>query len=383
MSEKILNLCWIILLLNGLCLFNFGQETNPLEDEVKEAEARAKIAKAQREELESRFPVPDANALKATNSVEGTPIESTIQAYNSFRKTSLQIAEDARAKNVQNLYLYREADYKKIIDYKNLIQQIDVINAEYGRCFEGAAGGLAIPPGVLASVFLKWLPLLKTDTTIKAKEVTIEDEAVWAILGNSLATKAITLHSPFISPYEFIDLGGLPAPVLVGKLERAEAFRQIANCTNVAYLFKPQINAAFDKLKADLGLTIAAPAPVKKVTTTTTTDTPPTKRVEETVENTPAVTLSEIKFWDYARTEKIITAMQNNRTYWLVIKNVKAGGNMRIKSNPLIDIFRGGSSIKFSGGSVAYYYILDNSGKIVISNVGNGYAPYTRSSKIK
>ena len=385
MLRRILSLIWTVVLISQVCSQVSAQTTpNPLQDEVDEAEARAKIAKAKKEELENKFPTPDANALKATNTVEGTPIESTIQGYNSFRKISTKIATESQVKGVQGLYVYREADYKKIIEYKNLIQQLDVINGEYAKCFQGRVGVAAIPVGVLASVFLKWLPILKTDTQIKVYAVTIEDEAVWAILGDSLSQKGITLHNPFITPFDFINLAGVPAPILVSKLELAERDLTSGPCTRVpAYNFKPQIDAAFTNLKKDLGLIISVPTPTKKVTTTTTTDTPPTKKVEETIENTPAGSPGEIKFWDYARTEKIISSMGANGIYWLVIKNVKAGGNMRIKSNPLVDIFRGGSSVKFSGGSVAYYYILDNTGNIVVSNVINGYIPYEKSSKIK
>jgi hypothetical protein len=381
--KQIYTVVFLVLLLNGYCLIANGQETNPLDDEVKEAEARAKIAKAQREELENKFPAPDASALKGTTSVEGTPIESTIQAYKSFSIVAGDIAVAAGAKNVGGLYIYRDSDFKKIIEYKNLMQQLAVINTEYGKCFQGAAINAAIPPGVLAGIFLKWLPLLKTDTQIKNFAVTIEDEAAWALIAKAFAEKNMTLHNPFVSPYDFIDLSGVPSPNLVRELEKAQRFLTTNPCTNPTYTFKPQIDAAFIKLKTDLGIIIPPVSPAKKVTTTTTTDVPPTKKVEETVENTPAVTPTEIKFWDYARTEKLISTMQAGRIYWLVVKNVKAGGNVRIKSNPLIDIFRGGSSIKFSGGSLATYYILDNDGKIVVSDVIKGYEPYTKSSKIK
>ena len=102
------------------------------------------------------------------------------------------------------------------------------------------------------------------------------------------------------------------------------------------------------------------------------------------IETNPATSPPSNSFtwFDYLVTEQIINTMQTNNIYWLKIKNVKSGGNMRIKSNPLIDIFRGGSSIKFSGGSIAYYYIFDSDGNIVLSGVVYGYVPYTKSSQV-
>jgi hypothetical protein len=154
-------------------------------------------------------------------------------------------------------------------------------------------------------------------------------------------------------------------------------------CTN-NYTLKPQVDAAFKKLKKDIGLEVEDPTPEKKTSTTTTTPAPPKTIVEEIIETKPATSpgRNSVTWFDYLVTEQIITKMSAGQIYWIKIKNAKAGGNMRVKSNPLIDIFRGGSSIKFSGGSIAYYYILDNDGKIKLSGVVHGYTPYKKSSQI-
>jgi hypothetical protein len=387
MLRRILSLIWTIVLITQVCFLARAQTTpNPLQDEVDEAEARAKIAKAKKEELEARLPSPDADALKGSTDVEGELIESRIQAYKAMEEISKKIAGNADSKGIRGLYIYREADYAKIVSYKKLLQQLDIINGEYDQCL-GRPAVAAVPLGVLANIFLNWLPLLKTETKITGSEFDIEDEAVWASLGDELSLikpVSIPLGNPFISSFDFADLSGISTSVLFTKLKKAQADFDTANCTNAAYTLKPQVNAAFTKLKEDIGLQVTAPTPETKKTTTTTTVTPPTTTVDETLVARPATSPTQhpIAFFDYLKTEEILNLMNNNSIYWIKIKVIKSGGNMRVKSNPLIDIFRGGSSIKFSGGSIAYYYILDNQGAIKLSGNVYGYVPYTKSSQV-
>lgn len=386
MLRRILSFIWTVVLITQVCFFaNAQTTTNPLQDEVDEAEARAKIAKAKKEELEAKFPAPDADALKGGTDVKGELIESRIQAYKAMEEISRKIADDAQTKGIRELYVYREADYAKIVSYKKLIQQLDIINGEYDQCF-GRPAVAAVPLGVLANIFLSWLPLLKTETKITGSEFDIEDEAVWASLSNSLSSlkpTGISLKNPFISSFDFADLSGISTSDLFTKLKKAQADFDTINCTS-AYALKPQVNNAFTKLKEDIGLQVTPPNPETKKTTTTTTIVPPTTTVDETVVVIPATsqTQNPVTFFDYLKTEEILNLMNNNNIFWIKIKNIKAGGNMRVKSNPLIDIFRGGSSIKFSGGSIAYYYIFDNKGTIVLSGNVYGYVPYKKSSQV-
>lgn len=382
MSKQIATFIWIFLLMGAGYAPVAAQTTaNPLQNEVDEAEAKAKIAKAKKEEIEAKFPAPNTDALKGSTGVEGTLIESRIQAYKAMELISEQIAENAASKSVTGLYVFREAEYAKIIDYKKLIQRLDIINDEYDQCF-GRNSAMAVPLGVAAGILLNYLSLLKTETKITGAEFDIDDEAVWASLGKSLSAKSIALGNPFISILDNAELTGISASDLIIKLNKAEAdFPR--PCTN-AYAFKPQIDAAFLQLKKDIKLVTAPPTPETKKTITTTTIAPPTTVIEEVVTTTPASLSSPDapSFIDYLKIEEIIKNMDANKIYWIKIKNVKAGGNMRMKSNPLIDIFRGGSSVKFSGGSVAYYYILDNLGNVVLSGSVYGYIPYKKSSKL-
>lgn len=386
MLKRILSLSWVVILFVQMCIFANAQTAtpNPLQTEVDEAEARAKIAKAKKEELEAKFPAPDADALKGSTDVKGELIESKIQAYKAMEDISGKIAADPRMAGISGLYVFREADYAKVVSYKKLIQQLDVINGEYTKCAPGGVAIAGAPVGVLASIFLNWLPLLKTETTIVGTDVVIEDEAVWASLANSLSSKGISLSNPYVSNFDFSVVAGGGASNLINKLLAAENSLLKPACTNNGYKLKPQVDAAFKKLKKDIALEVDAPTNEIKKTTTTTTPPPPKTVVEETIEITPATSPSSnsVTWFDYLVTEQVITNMQTNNIFWIKIKNTKSSGNMRIKSNPLIDIFRGGNSVKFSGGSISYYYILDNDGKIKLSGVVYGYIRYKKSSQI-
>jgi hypothetical protein len=347
----------------------------------KLAEAKKSIAEAQKAEFDAKYPKPDVDALKSNSSVEGSPIEAAVQAYRAVQQAADQVAIRSQNKGIKGLYVFRESDFAKIVSYRNLDQRLDVIVTEYGKCSPGAVGMKAVPIGIVAGVLLKWLPLLKTETTIKGLEFNVDDEAVLASLANKLALKGIQLNSPFSSHFDFVNLGRAPSS-LEGKLNFVIAERAKV-CSN-PYPLKAQLDAAVDKLLSEVGLSIAVATNEKQLKSTVATATPPTTTTIESTEKFAATAppQSLVTLWDYLKTEQIISYMNQNAYYWIKIKAVKTGGNIKVKKNPLIDVFRGGSSVKFSGGSVVYYYVLDNDGQIIDSDVIRGYSPYQKATSI-
>ncbi len=352
------------------------------QSDVDEAENRAKIAKAKKEEFEAKFPAPNADSLTANNTVEGDLIESRIQALNAMEKLSGTIASDLTGKGISGLYVYKDSEYERIAAFNRLHQQLNLVNGEYAKCYPGGPGG-ALPIGALASVFLGWLPLLKTDTKISGVEFDIEDDIVWASLASNLSSHGITLGNPYISNLDFTPLNGLPGGML-NKLGSAELSSIQGACT-APYGSKNLIDKTYKNIKESLGLSVSPPTPETNKTTTTSTGAPPNTTVTETEEKIPGKDSSDrsMAFWEILRTEAIVNNMQTRNIYWIKIKNSKSGGNVRIKSTPLVDLFRSGSSVQFSGGSIAYYYVFDNYGAIKQSGVVKSYVPYTKSSKIK
>ncbi|MGB7202987.1 MAG: hypothetical protein WBD16_12105 [Pyrinomonadaceae bacterium] len=366
-----------------LCVL--GQSS--LDDEIERlkkakelAELKQQIAEAKKAAFEAKFPTPDADALRASTETDGNRIETRILAYQAMDAISGKIADDMPA-GITRLYLHRDEDYAKIAAYKKLIQRVKIINAEYMRCSPGGAGIAGVPIGTL----LNWLPLFKTDTVIKSAEFDVEDEAVVSSLANSLRKKGVSLSMPFGSAADFAVIGGVGPSTLRTELESAERNKASSQFCQNPYPLRLQLDAAFDALKDEIGLGSASPSsPEMTEKKTATAGVPPNTTVTETtVKNPASSTPVKLTFWDYMRIEELVSYMNTNQIYWIKIKNVKSGGNMRIKSSPLIDIFRGGNSVKFSGGSVAYYIVFDNDGTTRFSGVVNSYVPYKKSKDIK
>ena len=72
----------------------------------------------------------------------------------------------------------------------------------------------------------------------------------------------------------------------------------------------------------------------------------------------------------------------DRQVYWLSIKSVVAGGNTRIKSKSIIEVFTGGYRMAQSGGAIVNYNLYDHSGRSVLSNTIVHYLKYRNPRQI-
>jgi hypothetical protein len=84
---------------------------------------------------------------------------------------------------------------------------------------------------------------------------------------------------------------------------------------------------------------------------------------------------------NYIRTERLLSVL-GEKDLWLQIKVINAGGNNRIKTNLLVDIFRGGNRLSHSGGLIAQYHLFNASGQSMASGVVSEYTKYVDAKKI-
>jgi hypothetical protein len=84
---------------------------------------------------------------------------------------------------------------------------------------------------------------------------------------------------------------------------------------------------------------------------------------------------------NYIRIERLLSVLGEN-DYWLQLKVINAGGNNRIKTNLIVDIFRGGNRVSHSGGLIAEYHLFNASGKSVASGVVSQYTNYIDADEI-
>lgn len=74
---------------------------------------------------------------------------------------------------------------------------------------------------------------------------------------------------------------------------------------------------------------------------------------------------------------------QPGKSYWLQLKVVKAGGNNRIKTNLLWDIFTGGNRVSHSGGVIVEYILYETTGRAVASDTITEYTDYIKAGKVR
>src|SRR5689334_2079583 len=88
---------------------------------------------------------------------------------------------------------------------------------------------------------------------------------------------------------------------------------------------------------------------------------------------------------NYIRTERLNSALKTcdqNKSFWLVVQVINAGGNNRIKTNLLVDVFRGGNRISHSGGVIAQYHLFASDGTSIRSGTVSDYTNYINAEKI-
>lgn len=87
-------------------------------------------------------------------------------------------------------------------------------------------------------------------------------------------------------------------------------------------------------------------------------------------------------FYAYLEAERLYRLMSEDKGYWIQMSVVKAGGNVRVISIPIIDIFAG-SRVRFSGGAIVSYNVFGLNGQSIFSGVVSGYEKYASSKKIE
>lgn len=85
----------------------------------------------------------------------------------------------------------------------------------------------------------------------------------------------------------------------------------------------------------------------------------------------------------YVQTENLISTLAAPNSYLLSIGFVKGGGNQEIARNLIVDVFRGGSKISYSGGVILKYNLFTNDGRSVLSDTTSRYVKYISSKEIE
>jgi hypothetical protein len=88
---------------------------------------------------------------------------------------------------------------------------------------------------------------------------------------------------------------------------------------------------------------------------------------------------------NYIKAERLNAALSEGSlkdNYWLQLKVINAGGNNRIKTNLLIDIFTGGNRLSHSGGVIVEYHLFNSNGKSLQAGTVSDYTDYIKANRI-
>lgn len=86
---------------------------------------------------------------------------------------------------------------------------------------------------------------------------------------------------------------------------------------------------------------------------------------------------------NFIRTESLLLAVPAEGGYWLQLKVINAGGNNRIKTNLLVDLFTGGNRVSHSGGAIVQYNLFDSDGRSVVSDTIADYTNYIKAGRVR
>lgn len=167
------------------------------------AEANKAIAEAQKSIVDSKLPKLDLSGLKSETSVEGSFIETQIQASKAMRGLTKKIAESLVQKinDGDNLVIHSEDDVKAVAAYRQMLNQLKILEKGFKDIIckrkklealacndrlpvmDGAQDVLTLPFGAIASNLISnVLPLFKTDLSLKGSALTIDEKEFVASL---------------------------------------------------------------------------------------------------------------------------------------------------------------------------------------------------------
>lgn len=410
-------------ILSFILLFNFVILQSHLavvmaqttDEDVAESERQKTIAENKKAEIEALFPKPDVASLVGTTVTEGSFIESQMLGYCAMKSAATGIVGKVSSfPNNSSFVFYNEDDVKMLSRYKLMLTRLEFIENGYReiapddpdvRILGGA--GLAI------NTALNFLSLLKTDIKITGTDVNIGEKELVAEVFGQLHDKGkgYKLYYTKTIPMGLCNDANFEncSPLFKQIIEVVAAYEdaRIANLDPVndkeKISLREQLNTAFFLVMKELGLPLEpskptpTPAPMQNQNQNQNQNPTPTP-IQNSQTTTVTVNVGDKKeesgggggntsFISYLQAEslfKVITEKDANGKYtsfWIDMQVVKAGGNMRVRTNFITNFFIG-SRVNFSGGAIVYFNVFDYDGAARTSGVFQSYQKYLKSSQI-
>ncbi len=379
---------------------------------------------------------PDAEKIRAKTELKGDFIETLIMGRIAMDRAAVQIAgQIGPTVGDRPVVIYKKEYVSLLISYQTMLKRLAILETqfdgvEHATCVTPHAeiiGASVAPLTALASTVVGWLGLFRTDVTFTGREFDIGEKEIVAKLFAKLRSRpgapSFNLYYPdeMFPTVDFttIEWNDHSNSELIKRIYTVVAKRDAAAKNLCKRGFCPcdtqtdrfnALNAEFNGFLEAVGLEglkltgvppikekvpdaegpkpaaspAASPAAAKKDEAKGVTVNVNCKEGEEKKKDDGGGGGDLLSL--FLQAERLYHLMIADKAsapgYWLSIQVVKAGGNIRVKSSPLIDIFRGGNSVKFSGGIIIVYNLYNFEGRSVGSDTVPIYVPYKSSKNI-
>jgi hypothetical protein len=343
-------------------------DAQPSKDPQLDAAKRAADLAEQNKKIRESLPTPETKALEGKTTIDDKmAIESYTLAYESLAKIAHKIAMAVKAKNPQKIFIHSEKDITYLLELRTFMAQIQVIRQAFKTATPPAPAHRAmvvesvIGAGTLAVTAVKTLidliALFRTDTEIKSVEITLDDVALVASVANQLGP-GIKVYDPAILPLGLSSSSFTDSAVIksLDDLYVARQSAQQAVATAVAGLADPDPAAL--KTQAD-----ALKEPLAKAEALFQAFQDALLKVEEASGTSELARL--------LRAEILAAQLQEQDSYLLYLKIVKAGGSNRVTQNRL-----SGSKVTHSGGAIVTYILFHPDGLIASSDTFHSHSGF-------
>jgi len=400
-------------LITFLLLFNFVILQSHLaivaqttDEDVEESERQKTIAENKKAAQDALFPKPDVDSLVGTTVTSGNFIESQMLGYCAMKSAASGIATQISTSSLPNtatFIVYNENDVKMLSRYKLILSRLEFLENGFKTIPPppppppAPVVNRALLPGLAINTALNYLSLLKTDIALTGTDVNIGEKELVAEIFGQLRQKpgktytlyyTKTIPMPLCTSGDFRQCSNLFKQIIntVVAYEDANAVTLTSPAQDDKITLRKQLNAAFLQVMKELGL------PVEPTETTTPPPAPAPVPAQNSQTTTVTVNVGDKKeegssggggatFSSYLQAEALYNLVSKANTYWIDMQVVKAGGNMRVRTNFITNFFIG-SRVNFSGGAIVYFNVFDTDSTSKVSGVVQSVRKYRKSSKI-
>lgn len=392
--------------INGFAQDVTDEDVEDSERRKKIAENEKTIAEAKKAELDAKFPKPDRSALVGGTTVNGDFIEAKMLGYCAMKSAASNISQQIKDKNftTPTFIVYQEEDVKMLSRYQLMLYRLEILKQGYVNLCNThgctATGGVRVfGAGLVANKILDFLSLMKTDVDITGTEFDIGEKEIVAEVFNNL--NSYVLYYPKRIPLTAASLlvnGALNSTLFGMIVDLGQEYDRARKVAATGEEEKKRLDALYFATMKELGL---GEIPKLDCPKDDEPECPECKTCSQTTNVNVNVGDKEKEegggsgggdktFFSYLQAESLynkLTIVENKKrkpnpnAYWLDLQVVKAGGNIRVKSN-FITNFAIGARVNYSGGAIVYFNVFDSQGMSKLSGVVPFYEKYRKSSKI-